>query len=354
MWTMEPIDLRSDTVTKPTAEMRQVMATAEVGDDVYEEDPTVKKLEAIGAELIGKEAALFVTSGTMGNQTAAMTHLARGDEVIMEAESHIYYYEVGGLALLSGAQARPIPGRQGFIEPRQITKAIREDNIHYPRTGLLCLENTHNRAGGAVLTPEQTKIMADVAHEHDIPVHLDGARIFNAAVALGLDVRVLTAPADSVMFCLSKGLGAPVGSLLAGSKSFITKARKNRKVLGGGLRQSGILAAAGIIALEKMVGRLAEDHYNARMLAEGLTEIPGITINPEEFLTNILIFSIEKLDLTADQFVRLLKAHGVLAGAVSETALRFVTHKDVTEKQIKEVIRIIHKIVKGLDYKSRI
>ena len=260
---MELIDLRSDTVTKPTSAMRQAMATAEVGDDVYEEDPTVRRLEALGAEMIGKEAALFVPSGTMGNQIAAMTHLNRGDEVILEAESHIFYYEVGGLALLSGAQARPLPGRRGFMEPEQITHAIREENIHFPRTGLLCLENTHNRAGGAVLTPEQTKAMAEAGRQKGIPVHLDGARIFNAAIALGIDVRELTAPVDSVMFCLSKGLGAPVGSILAGSKCFITHARKNRKVLGGGLRQSGVLAAAGLIALEQMVERLAEDHDHA-------------------------------------------------------------------------------------------
>ncbi len=346
---MELIDLRSDTVTKPTPEMRQAMAAAEVGDDVYEEDPTVQKLEALGAEKIGKEAALFVPSGTMGNQLAVLTHVNRGDEVILEAESHIFYYEVGGLALLSGAQARTIPGRQGFMEPEQIVHAIREENIHFPRTGLLCLENTHNRAGGTVLTPEQTKMMADAAHKHGVPVHLDGARIFNAAIALGVDVRELSAPADSVMFCLSKGLGAPVGSLLAGSKSFIVKARKNRKLLGGGLRQSGILAAAGLIALEKMVERLAEDHYHARLLAEGLANIPGLTVNPDDFPTNMVILSLEKYPLTAAEFVNRLKTHGVLAGALSDKAIRFVTHKDVNEKQIKEAIRIIAQVVKGLN-----
>ncbi|HBG15546.1 MAG TPA: low-specificity L-threonine aldolase [Firmicutes bacterium] len=345
---MKPIDLRSDTVTKPTAEMRTAMAEAEVGDDVYGEDPTVLKLEEIGAEMIGKEAALFVVSGTMGNQTAAMTHLNRGDEVIVEADSHIFYYEVGGLALLSGAQARTIPGVKGFMAPEQINKAIRSKNIHFPRTGLLCLENTHNRAGGAVLTPEQTRSMANAAHERGVPIHLDGARIFNAALALGIDVRELTAPVDSVMFCLSKGLGAPVGSLLAGSRSFIERARKNRKVLGGGLRQAGILAAAGIIALEKMVGRLAEDHYNARILAQELSLLPGITINPGEFSTNIIVFSIQELGVTAAQFEDLLASHGVLANSVTDTTIRFVTHKDVSEEQIKEVVKIVHKIVKNL------
>lgn len=249
---MELIDLRSDTVTQPTKEMRQAMVSAEVGDDVYGEDPTTRKLEVIAAEMIGKEDALFVTSGTMGNQVAAMTHLQRGDEVLLEAESHMFYYEVGGLALLSAAQTRTIPGNRGFMEPELIAQAIRADDLHFPRTGLLCLENTHNRAGGAVLTPKQMGLMAKVAQERGLPVHLDGARIFNAAIALGIDVRELTAPVDSVMFCLSKGLGAPVGSLLAGTKKFIAKARKHRKVLGGGLRQSGIIAAAGIIALEKL------------------------------------------------------------------------------------------------------
>ncbi|HHW12382.1 MAG TPA: low-specificity L-threonine aldolase [Firmicutes bacterium] len=343
------IDLRSDTVTKPTAEMRKAMAAAEVGDDVYGEDPTMRRLEAIAAEKIGKEAAMFVPSGTMGNQVAAMTHLQRGDEVILEAESHIFYYEVGGLALLSGVQTRTIQGRKGFMEPAQIAAAIRPDDLHFPRTGLLCLENTHNRAGGAVLTAEQTRVMAQVAHERGIPVHLDGARIFNAAIALGTDVRELTAPVDSVMFCLSKGLGAPVGSLVAGRKDFIDKARKVRKLLGGGLRQSGILAAAGIVALEQMVDRLVEDHVNARLLAEGLANIPGLTIDPDAFPTNILICSVAKLGISAQRFSALLAQHGVLANPTSPTEIRFVTHKDVTKTQIKSALNIINQIVKAID-----
>ncbi|NLY91389.1 MAG: low-specificity L-threonine aldolase [Firmicutes bacterium] len=347
---MEVIDLRSDTVTKPTDEMRKAMAAAEVGDDVYGEDPTVRKLETIAAEMVGKEAALFVTSGTMGNQVAAMTHLARGEEVILEAESHMFYYEVGGLALLAGAQTRTIQGEKGFMPPELIAQAIREENIHFPRTGLLCLENTHNRAGGTVLTPEQISAMAQVAHDRGIPVHLDGARIFNAATALGIDVRELTAPVDSVMFCLSKGLGAPVGSMLAGRKEFIEKARKNRKVLGGGLRQAGILAAAGIIALEKMVGRLAEDHYRARLLAENLANIPGLTIDPAAFPTNILICSVAKLGISAQHFSTLLARHGILANPTSPTEIRFVTHKDVTEDQIKRAINNINQVVKGVNH----
>ncbi len=347
---MEVIDLRSDTVTKPTEEMRKAMAAAEVGDDVYGEDPTVLKLETIGAKMVGKEAALFVTSGTMGNQVAAMTHLTRGEEVILEAESHIFYYEAGGLALLAGAQTRTIQGEKGFIQPELIAQAIREDNIHFPRTGLLCIENTHNRAGGTVLTPAQIGAMAQVAHDQGIPVHLDGARIFNAAIALGIDVRELTAPVDSVMFCLSKGLSAPVGSLLAGKKEFIAKARKNRKILGGGLRQAGILAAAGIIALEKMVDRLAEDHYRARILAEDLANIPGLTIDPARFPTNILICSVAKLRISAQRFSALLAQHGILANPTSPTEIRFVTHKDVTEEQIKTTGKIINQIVKAIDH----
>jgi threonine aldolase len=342
---MELIDLRSDTVTKPTIEMRQAMAHAEVGDDVYGEDPTTRKLEVIAAEMIGKEDALFVASGTMGNQVAALTHLQRGEEVILEAQSHMFYYEVGGLALLSGAQTRTITGKRGFMDPDLIAQAIRADDIHFPRTGLLCLENTHNRAGGAVLTPEQTASMAKVARERGIPVHLDGARVFNAALALGLDVRELTAPVDSVMFCLSKGLGAPIGSLLAGTKEFITKARKHRKVLGGGLRQSGVIAAAGIIALKKMVGRLAEDHYHARILGEELAKIPGLTINPDDYPTNILISSVARSGMSAQRFSLLLAERGVLANPTSATEIRFVTHKDVSETQIKMTAEIINQII---------
>lgn len=342
---MELIDLRSDTVTKPTPEMRQAMANAEVGDDVYGEDPTTRKLEVIAAEMIGKEDALFVASGTMGNQVAALTHLQRGEEVILEAESHMFYYEAGGLALLSAAQTRTIPGKRGFMDPDLIAQAIRADDLHFPRTGLLCLENTHNRAGGAVITPEQTTLMAKVAQERGIPVHLDGARVFNAALALGIDVRELTAPVDSVMFCLSKGLGAPVGSLLAGTKKFIAKARKNRKILGGGLRQAGIIAAAGIIALEKMVGRLAEDHYHARILREELVKLPGLTIIPDRYPTNILICSVAKTGISAKRFSQLLAEGGVLANPTSTSEIRFVTHKDVTEAQIKTTGKIINQII---------
>lgn len=338
------IDLRSDTVTKPTLEMREAMFRADVGDDVYGEDPTLIKLEKMAAERIGKEAALFVPSGTMGNQLAILTHCQRGDEILLEADSHIFYYEVGGPAVLSGVQTRPIKGQKGFIAPDDIRQAIRDENIHTPRTGLLCLENTHNRAGGAVLTVEQMQQMVNVAHQNKIPVHLDGARIFNAATALGVDVKMLTKDVDSVMFCLSKGLSAPVGSLLAGNKAFIDKARKNRKLLGGGMRQAGILAAAGIVALETMVDRLVEDHRNARYLAEILAQLPGIAIDPSQVLTNILIFSVKDLKISADEFEERLAAEGILCGSFGPTNIRFVTHKDVNAAQIDEAAAILRRV----------
>lgn len=339
------IDLRSDTVTLPTDEMRRAMAMAEVGDDVFGEDPTVRRLEELGARMIGKEAALFVASGTMGNQVSALTHLSRGDEVIVEADSHIYFYEVGGLGALCGAHPRPLTGVKGFMAPSQIKEAIREeDDIHLPRTALLCIENTHNRAGGAVLTPEQTRVMVEAARERNIPTHLDGARIFNAACALDVDVKELTAPVDSVMFCLSKGLGAPVGSLLAGDRDFITRARKYRKALGGGMRQAGILAAAGLVALETMVERLALDHQNARLLAEGLAEIPGIAIDLESVQTNIVIFSIKGLETGASEFLSTLATEGLLGVSFGGDLIRFVTHKDVTADQIKMALQIIKRI----------
>ncbi len=342
------IDLRSDTVTRPTENMRKAMATAEVGDDVYGEDPTVRRLEETGAAMVGKEAALFVPSGTMGNQIAVLAHVSRGDEVLVEADSHIFYYEAGGLAFLSGVQTRVIPGKNGFMEPELLRQAVREKDIHQPRTGLLCLENTHNRAGGTVLTPEETELMAAVARENGIPVHLDGARIFNAACRLGVKPGELTRPVDSVMFCLSKGLGAPVGSLLAGSSEFIKKARKYRKLLGGGMRQAGVLAAAGLVALEEMVDRLVEDHEHARFLAEGLAEIPGLSLDPATVQTNIILFSVEGLKMTAGEFLAVMKEEGVLGVPFGKYTVRFVTHKDVSLPQIKTALQTIKKIAAGV------
>ncbi|NLG84881.1 MAG: low-specificity L-threonine aldolase [Firmicutes bacterium] len=348
---MMRIDLRSDTVTQPTPAMRTAMARARVGDDVFGEDPTVRELEELGAAMIGKEAALFVASGTMGNQVAVMTHASRGDEVIVEAEAHIYYYEVGALAVLAGVQARPVVGERGYIPPERISAAIRPESINFPRTALLCLENTHNRAGGAVITPRQMRAMAEVAHARGIPVHLDGARIFNAAVALGVTAAELAAPADSVMFCLSKGLCAPVGSLLAGSREFIARARKCRKMLGGGMRQAGILAAAGIVALREMVERLAEDHAKARRLAEGLAAIRGIAIDPAGVETNIVLFSVAPLGVGSEDFLARLAARGVLGTSFGEDTVRFVTHHDVDASQIDLALRAVAEVVRELGKK---
>ncbi len=265
---MKVIDLRSDTVTHPTPEMRQAIFEAEVGDDVYREDPTVNRLETIAAKRMGKEAALFTTSGTQSNITAVLTHTRHGNEVILGNEAHIFWYEVGGAAALGGVVMRTLPNDScGRLNPNDVEQAIRDKNIHYPETTLLCLENTHNRCGGAVLTPDYTNEICELAHAHGLKVHLDGARIFNAAIAIGVPACVLTENVDSVSFCLSKGLSAPVGSLLCGSNDFIERARKFRKMLGGGMRQAGIIAAAGIVAIETMVDRLAEDHANARRLA---------------------------------------------------------------------------------------
>ncbi len=332
------IDLRSDTVTRPTQAMRDAMATAEVGDDVYREDPTVIKLETLGAKMLGKEAGLFVCSGTMGNQVAIMTHTQRGDELITEAESHIFYYEVGDIAALSGVQARQIPGKRGIMDPDDVKHAIRDPlNIHYPRTSLIAIENTHNRGGGKVWPIEYVREISAIAHTRDIAIHMDGARIFNAAIASGIKADVWASYADSVMFCLSKGLCAPVGSLLVGSREFIERARKNRKRLGGGMRQVGILAAAGIVALETMVDRLAEDHANARLLATGLAEL-GYEIDPVDAETNMAIVDVTASGKDAPSFAAALKEKGVLCNAVTASSVRLVTHHDVTTDQCHQAI----------------
>jgi len=320
--------------------MRRAMAAAEVGDDVYGEDPTVNRLEAEAAALVGKEAALFVPTGTMGNQIAVLTHTERGDEVILEQDAHIYYYEVGGVALLAGAQVQTIPSVAGRIDPAVLRAAVRPANIHFPTPRLFCFENTHNRAGGTVISPDLTRELCAVAHELGLKVHLDGARIFNAAVALGVDVKELTGPVDSVMFCLSKGLAAPVGSLLAGSREFIDRARKYRKVLGGGMRQAGVLAAAGLVALEEMIDRLALDHEHARQLAVGLAELPGIALDPEQVETNIVLFALTD-GRSASSYVEELRRVGVLAVPMGPTQVRMVTHKDVTGADIQEALRRI-------------
>ena len=339
-----PVDLRSDTVTRPTPAMLRAMAAAPLGDAVYGEDPTVRRLEELAAERVGKEAALFVPTGTMGNQVAVLTHTRRGDEAVVDVASHIYDAEVGGLALLGGVQARPLESRAGRLLPAQIEAAVRADDVHYPHTGLLCLENPHNAGGGTVALPEEVAALCAVAHQRGIPVHLDGARIFNGAVALGVPAAALAAPADSVMFCLSKGLCCPVGSLVAGPAAWIAQARRMRKLLGGGMRQAGVLAAAGIVALDTMVGRLAEDHAHARRLAEGLAELPGLRIDLPTVQTNMVFVD---TDLPADHVCHELAARGVLAGAVGRNRIRFVTHKDVSAAGIESALREAARTVAG-------
>jgi threonine aldolase len=334
------IDLRSDTVTKPTEEMRRAMYTAEVGDDVYKEDPTVRELEETAAEILGKEAALFVTSGTQGNQIAVLTHCRPGQELLLEEESHIFYYESGAVAALAGVQTRTIPGHRGAMDPQDVLNSIRTEDIHYPETGLICLENTHNRAGGAVIPVENMKAIYSIAQANKVPVHLDGARLFNAAAAAGVSVKEFSKNTDTVQICLSKGLGAPVGSIIAGDGEFISKARKWRKRLGGGMRQAGVIAAPGLIALTKMKDRLGEDQWNARVLAEAIESIPGMKLarQPE---TNIVVADVAGLNITSDVFVERLRSEGVIAGTFGPTFVRFVTHYDVNEDQIQEAIEAI-------------
>ncbi|MSQ14148.1 MAG: aminotransferase class I/II-fold pyridoxal phosphate-dependent enzyme [Dehalococcoidia bacterium] len=341
---MSTIDLRSDTVTLPTDAMRRAMADAECGDDVWEEDPTTQRLEAMSAQRMGKQAALFTPSGTMSNLVATLTWCKRGDEMIVGSESHMFWNEVGGASALGGVVMRTVPNdATGRIDPTDVENAIRRENIHFPPTALVALENTHNRCSGAVLTVQDTRALADVAHRHGIPVHLDGARIFNAAVYLGVPAAELAAPADSVAFCVSKGLSAPIGSLLCGTRDFVTRARKWRKMVGGGMRQVGIIAAAGIVALDSMVDRLAEDHTNARRLAVGLAGIPGITLDPEQMQTNIVIFSWRG---DAPAFMRRLEERGVKSSYVGGPLIRMVTHRHITTQAVDEAIAIIHDVAR--------
>jgi len=337
--------LRSDTVTLPTNEMREAMKSAKLGDDVYGEDPTVNQLEKLAAKKVGKEAALFVPSGTMGNLIAVLTHCERGEEVILEAESHMYYYEVGGMSAVAGVIPRLITGDRGILNQKDVKEALREENIHYPKTALICLENTHNRAGGTIISPKITEEICQLAHQYNIFVHLDGARIFNAAVALNIKPDILVEDVDSVMFCLSKGLSAPIGSILAGSKEFIQKARKNRKLLGGGMRQAGILAAAGIIALEKMIERLEEDHRNARALGEGLAKIEEIRVDLETVQTNMVYFDLKESGIDTYQFLPKLAKYNILGSPRPPTKVRLVTHYGISEEDIYTTIEAIKEIV---------
>ncbi|MCD6507343.1 aminotransferase class I/II-fold pyridoxal phosphate-dependent enzyme [Candidatus Poribacteria bacterium] len=345
---MEIIDLRSDTVTKPTPRMRRAMAEAEVGDDCYGEDPTVNELERLAAEKMGKEAAMYVPSGTMGNTSAIMTHTQGGDFIILDRESHIYYYEWGNMAALAGVMPIPLDSPDGCPEPEQIEEYLARSPSRFPKVSLICLENTHNRRGGLAVPVGRLRAVKEIASKYGVKVHLDGARMFNAALALGVDVKEIAACADSVMFCLSKGLGAPVGSVLTGDAEFISRARRARKRLGGAMRQAGVIAAAGIVALTEMIDRLVEDHENAKLLAQKLSHLPKIRINPEKVQTNMVMVDLSELGISAEEFARRAQEEGVKVSCYGPSIVRLVTHKDVTRDQVLKAADIIAKIVSGI------
>ncbi|MBM2886102.1 low-specificity L-threonine aldolase [Chromobacterium phragmitis] len=340
---MQWIDLRSDTVTQPTPAMRQAMFDAPVGDDVYGDDPTVQKLEALAADTLGKEAALFVPSGTFGNQLALYTHCRRGDEVIAEDNSHLVWHEAGAAAVIAGAHMRTIEGEGGVMAVEAIERRIRVgDDIHEPRTGLICLENAHSN--GRVLPLSAMADTAALARAYDVPVHLDGARLFNAAAHLGCEASEIARHADSVMFCLSKGLAAPVGSILAGRADFIARARRKRKLLGGGLRQAGVIAAPGIVALTEMAARLDEDHQNARYLAEGLAKLPCIDLDPADVHINLVWFRFNA-EIDASELMSALKQAGFLANPPHQGAMRLVTHWQVSRADIDRLLEVMQRVL---------
>lgn len=344
---MRYIDLRSDTVTQPTPEMREAMAEAEVGDDVYRDDPTVIRLEELAAEMLGKEAAMFVPSGTMGNLLALLVHCQRGDEVIVGNQSHIYLNEAGGMAALGGIQACPLPNQKdGTLLLDDIRASIRSEDVHHPITRLICLENTQNICGGVPLTPEYTRQVAEIARQNGLSLHVDGARIFNSAVAQNVSVKELVEPADSVMFCLSKGLASPIGSMLVGSQKFVTRARHIRKMLGGGMRQVGVIAAAGIISLEKMVNRLHEDHLRARKLADGLRQINGVVVDEGSPYSNMVYLNLSDAVKVDSRYV-CEQAHdrGILLDADSSRRFRLVTHYWIDDNAVEKTIIAFREIL---------
>jgi len=344
---MEYVDLRSDTVTRPTPEMREAMAKAEVGDDVYGDDPTVNRLQDMAAEMMGKEAGLFVPSGTMGNLAAILSHCQRGDEVIIGQLNHSFLYEAGGMSVLGGVHSYQLRNQpDGSLLPADVEGAIRPDDPHDPITKLLCLENTHNRCGGTVQTPDYTREISKLAHRHGLKVHLDGARIFNASAALGVSARELAEPVDSVTFCLSKGLSAPVGSVLCGDHDFIQKARRARKLLGGGMRQAGVLAAAGIVALQKMTGRLVEDHARARRLADGLQENDCVVLDPGSPATNMVFFNLSpRASISAPEAAERLKKDGILVSPTGERRFRLVTHCWIDDVGVAKAVAALDRVL---------
>lgn len=342
------IDLRSDTVTKPTPAMRRAMAEAEVGDDVYGEDPTVNTLQEMVAAMLGKEAALFVSSGTMGNLTSVLAHCGRGDEVILGDGCHIFVAEQGGSSALGGAVFHPVPtNADGTLNIADIEAAIHHDDPHYTTTRLVALENTHNKSGGRVLPPEYVDTVGDFAHSKGLKLHIDGARLWNAAVALGLPPKRLVEKADSVSVCLSKGLAAPVGSVVAGSKEFIKRVYRARKVVGGAQRQAGIVAAAGIVAVTEMVERLAEDHANAKLLANGLASMEGIAIDAKNVETNLVFFEVQKADLTPAQLSLELADQGIRINPTGGRRMRAVTNYHVTASDIERVLDTVEGVLKN-------
>jgi threonine aldolase len=339
------IDLRSDTVTKPSAAMRKAMAEAEVGDDVYLEDPSVNRLQQRAAEIFGREAGLFVPSGSMGNLTCIMAQTERGQEVICEAAGHIYNYEMASMCALAGVLPRVVPADDGIMTWEQIAPAIREHAYTRPQTALIALENTHNMAGGTVYPTRLAHKICAKAHAAGLKVHLDGARIFNAAAHHGQNVAAMTEGFDSVQFCFSKGLGAPVGSMIVGSKALIERCRIIRKMLGGGMRQAGVLAAAALVALEEGPKRLYVDHENAGFLAQGLADIPRLRLHPEKVQTNIVIYDVSETGMASAEFLRRLAQRGVLGGTVDDRRVRMVTHLDVDRRDIERALRLVAEVL---------
>jgi len=344
---MRVVDLRSDTVTLPPSGMREAILRAPLGDDVYGEDPTVRKLEELAAEITGKEAGLLVVSGTMGNLVSILVHCGRGDEVILGDQCHTFLYEAGGIAALGGIHPHPVPNDpDGTMPLEKIEAAVRPDNIHFPRTRLVCLENTHNRCWGSPLTPEYTQEVVELARRHGLAVHLDGARIFNAAAALGVEVEELASGVDSVTFCLSKGLAAPVGSVICGERGFIEEALRVRKLVGGAMRQAGIIAACGIYALEHMVERIPEDHENAQLLAHGIANIDGLYTEPERVRTNILYFELERGDPA--EFQERCRERGVLFNRTGTREFRLVTHYGISRPDVDYALSVLAEAAQSL------
>lgn len=342
------VDLRSDTVTLPTVEMLNAIRSTQLGDDCLGEDPTVNKLEDLAAEKMGKEDALLVTSGTQANLVSVMANTRRGDQIIVEEEAHIYYYEGRGICDLAGVLTKTLKGKFGVFNPEDLENAIRPKTLFFPTTTLACIENTHNRAGGTIIEPNQIEALHKVTEAHGLKLHMDGARIFNAAVALKIDVKEFTKHVDSMMFCLSKGLSAPIGSIVVGDRDFIERTRSARKILGGGLKQAGIITVAGIVAIEKMVDRLEEDHVNARILAEELSKIDGISIDLKTVQTNIVKFDVQGLGIDSDTFISKLSEKSVKSSKLGKTLARMVTHRGITKKDVEYSINAVKTIVEEL------